>query len=307
MFAGFCFSIMFHSLAFLLGMFVLAQHLPWRSYSGHSYKCHCVVAAVTVPKQTNKQTNKNHGITTRAVQNMIILKRFWLDVWSTKRNTDTHTHILQYHVCLKLKIIKMFPSGVGSLNKTSLKQQETLKQVSAIPYLLSTTIPWSQSSPKRQRFPKNGRIALLPKGHVFSLCDFHGSFSFFTLSYLFTIVIACHCHIHNDKMISKMILQVFLQKTKARPFWTFFNNTELMSLVSSWWVAVVKSSAHVPTWLRKPPDKPIKNRSVLWILDTVFCWGECKGVEKQWFLLKIDKWWLQVRWNQIFAASHSRT
>lgn len=52
-----------------------------------------------------------------------------------------HAHILQHHVCLKLKIIKLFTSRVGSLNKASLKQQEALKRVSAIPYLLSTTIP----------------------------------------------------------------------------------------------------------------------------------------------------------------------
>ena len=52
-----------------------------------------------------------------------------------------HAHILQHHVCLELKIIKLFTSRVGSLNKTSLKQQEAPKRVSAIPYLLSTTIP----------------------------------------------------------------------------------------------------------------------------------------------------------------------
>ena len=35
-----------------------------------------------------------NGITTREVQNMIISKRFWLDVWNTKRNTHTSYSIM---------------------------------------------------------------------------------------------------------------------------------------------------------------------------------------------------------------------
>ena len=154
-----------------------------------------LVAAVTVPKQTNI----NYVITTREAQDMIISKPFWLDVWNTKRNTHTSYSIM----------------SVWSWRSSNCSHQEWEVWTKRLwnnkkhrnefrPFLICFQ-PQSlevKAALKRQRFPKNGQIALLPKGHVFSLCDFLGSFSFFTLSYHFTIVIACHCHIHSDKMIS---------------------------------------------------------------------------------------------------------
>lgn len=145
-----------------------------------------------------------------------------------------HAHILQHHVCLKLKIIKLFTSRVRSLNKTSLKQQEALKRVSAIPYLLSTTIPWSQSSPKRQRFPKNGQIALLPKGHVFLFATFLVHF----LSSLFHIILQLSLHVIAIFITTKWFHKWFyksFKKTKAHPFWTFFNDTMLNKKKTSLW------------------------------------------------------------------------
>ena len=219
MFVCFCFSIMFHSLAFLLGMFVLAQHLPWRSYSGHSYKCHCVVAAVTV----SKQTNINYVITTREAQNMTISKRFWLDVWNTKRNTHTSYSIM----------------SVWSWRSSNCSHQECGVWTKR---LWNNKKHWNEFRPSLICFQPQSlevKAALkdkdsprMDKLHSFQkvMCFLFATFLVHFISSLFHIILQLSLHVIAIFITTKWFHKWFyksFKKTKAHPFWTFFNDTML--------------------------------------------------------------------------------